>query len=133
MIMMTHLLSLSGNLLIKILVAKQQPTNSNNYYNKKPLYSLIIIVYHNNNYRHTTVIITFRSMLCYSMAIPYSGYFSWGKIFVVFVVERPTTKYLPTKFRSHYGYDTPRPLIQNVRTRGHVGLRSRDRRAVPVQ
>ena len=31
--------------------------------------------------------------------IPYSGYFSGGggKIFVVFVVEKQTTKYLPTK------------------------------------
>ena len=31
--------------------------------------------------------------------IPYSGYFSRGNIFVVFVVERRTTKYLPTKKR----------------------------------
>ena len=29
--------------------------------------------------------------------IPYSGYFSRGNIFVVFVVERRTTKYLHTK------------------------------------
>ena len=29
--------------------------------------------------------------------IPYSGYFSGGKIFVVFVAERRTTKFLPTK------------------------------------
>ena len=29
--------------------------------------------------------------------IPYSGYFSGGNNFVVFVVERQTTKYLPTK------------------------------------
>ena len=29
--------------------------------------------------------------------IPYSGYFSGGNIFVVFVVERRTTKYLPAK------------------------------------
>ena len=29
--------------------------------------------------------------------LPYSGYFSGGKIFVVFVVERRTTKFLPTK------------------------------------
>ena len=29
--------------------------------------------------------------------IPYSGYFSGGKIFVVFVVGQQTTKYLPTK------------------------------------
>ena len=28
--------------------------------------------------------------------IPYSGYFSGDKIFVVFVVEKQTTKYLPT-------------------------------------
>ena len=28
---------------------------------------------------------------------PYSGYFSWSKIFVVFVVERLTTKFLPKK------------------------------------
>ena len=28
--------------------------------------------------------------------VPYSGYFSRGNIFVVFVVERRTTKYLPT-------------------------------------
>ena len=31
-----------------------------------------------------------------SMYIPYSGYFSGGKIFVVFVVERRNTKFLPT-------------------------------------
>ena len=31
--------------------------------------------------------------------IPYSGYFSRGNIFVVFVVERRTTKYLHTKKR----------------------------------
>ena len=29
--------------------------------------------------------------------LPYSGYFSGGKIFVVFVVERRTTKFLLTK------------------------------------
>ena len=29
--------------------------------------------------------------------MPYSGYFSGGNIFLVFVVERRTTKYLPTK------------------------------------
>ena len=29
--------------------------------------------------------------------LPYSGYFSGGNIFVVFVVERRTTKFLPTK------------------------------------
>ena len=29
--------------------------------------------------------------------IPYSGFFSRGKIFVVFVVEKQTTKYLPTE------------------------------------
>ena len=35
-----------------------------------------------------------------SSCIPYSGYFSVGNIFVVFVVERQTTKYLPTKTAS---------------------------------
>ena len=29
--------------------------------------------------------------------IPYSGYFSGGKIFVVFLVEKRTTKILPAK------------------------------------
>ena len=29
--------------------------------------------------------------------IPYSGYFLGGKIFLVFMVERQTTKFLPTK------------------------------------
>ena len=32
-----------------------------------------------------------------SFEIPYSGYFSGGKIFVVFMVDRRNTKYLPTK------------------------------------
>ena len=45
--------------------------------------------------------------------IPYSGFFSGGKIFVVFVVEQQTTKYLPTKV--NYSCNVPRPLI---RTRG---------------
>ena len=31
------------------------------------------------------------------LLLPYSGYFSGGKIFMVFVVERRTTKFLPTK------------------------------------
>ena len=34
---------------------------------------------------------------CKSYDIPYSGYFSRGNIFVVFVVERRTTKYLHAK------------------------------------
>ena len=29
--------------------------------------------------------------------VPYSGYFLRGNVFMVFVVERRTTKYLPTK------------------------------------
>ena len=32
----------------------------------------------------------------YHACILYSGYFSGGKIFVVFVVERQTTNFLPT-------------------------------------
>ena len=32
-----------------------------------------------------------------NLHVLYSGYFSEGKIFVVFVVERQTTKFLPTK------------------------------------
>ena len=39
--------------------------------------------------------------------LPYSGYFSRGNIFVVFVVERRTTKYLHTKKRK------PRARAQN--------------------
>ena len=32
-----------------------------------------------------------------SRQVPYSGYFLRGKIFMVFVVERRTTKFVPTK------------------------------------
>ena len=39
--------------------------------------------------------------------LPYSGYFSGGNIFMVFVVGRRTTKYLPTK--------TPHACTQNRR------------------
>ena len=43
--------------------------------------------------------------------IPYSGYFSRGNIFVVFVVERRTTKYLHTKKRKPRR--VPRARAQN--------------------
>ena len=43
--------------------------------------------------------------------VPYSGYFSRGNIFVVFVVERRTTKYLHTKKRKPRR--VPRARAQN--------------------
>ena len=66
--------------------------------------------------------------------IPYSGYFSRGNIFVVFVVERRTTKYLHTKKRkprripraslvprpSWGGGEGFPPLLEGLGTRGRV-------------
>ena len=54
--------------------------------------------------------------------IPYSGYYSGGKMFMVFVVERQTTKFLPTKqyhivpgcglvYRDHKNISTNWPKI----------------------
>ena len=54
--------------------------------------------------------------------IPYSGYFLGGKIFVVFVVERQTTNFLPTKqyhtvpvcglvYHNHQNFSTNWPKI----------------------
>jgi len=54
--------------------------------------------------------------------LPYSGYFAGVKIFVVFVVETRTTKFLPTKhrivpgggleYRDHENCSTNLPKIQ---------------------
>ena len=57
-----------------------------------------------------------------SNKIPYSGYFSGGKIFVVFMVERRSTKFVPMKqyrvvqgcgsvYRDHENFSTNWPKI----------------------
>ena len=64
--------------------------------------------------------------LCSCCIIPYSGYFSGSKILVVFVVERRTTKFLPTKqyrnvpgcglvYRDHENFSTNWPKIHSSR------------------
>ena len=57
-----------------------------------------------------------------NQGIPYSRYFSGGKIFVAFVVERQTTKFLPMKqyrivpgcglvYHNHVNFSTNWPKI----------------------